>query len=214
MSLSKIKKLDKELSHLYKKHNKNLLYHGWHHITFVRKKSLEFAEQIKANKFMVEAAALTHDINYIAKINSQPEAGTKLRKTILNKTGFTEEEIKKIESIITESHTANRNKKITPEGMALSDADTLFKSLPITPIIFAQKYITQNKVDIYKLAHKITSEQNPLIKQNIYFYTKHAKKTYLNWAKCNLQLWNNVIEALNDKDVKELLQLTKKLQIL
>lgn len=98
--------------------------------------------------------------------------------------------------------------------MALSDADTLFKSLPITPIIFAQKYITQNKVDIYKLAQKVTSEQNPLMDQDIYFYTDYAKKRYLNWAKDNLKLWNNVIESSTDEDIKEMLKIAADIGVL
>jgi hypothetical protein len=40
------------------------------------------------------------------------------------------------------------------------------------------------------------------MKQGIYFYTKPAKK-YLKWAKNNLILWNNVNEALKDKDISE-----------
>ena len=162
----------------------------------------------------MEAAALTHDLNYIVKPNSEPEEGKELRQKFLSKAGFTTEEIIKIETVLMESQTGTRDEKVTLEGMALSDADTLFKSLPITPIIFAQKYITQNKVDIYKLAHKVTSEQNPLIDSDIYFYTDYAKKRYLNWAKDNLKLWNNVIEALKDEDIKEILKIANDLGVL
>lgn len=161
---------------------------------------------------IVEAAALTHDLNYIVRPNSEPEEGKELRQKFLSKSGFTENEIEKIEAVVMESHTGTRSKKISSEGMVLSDADTLFKSLPITPIMFAQKYITQNKVDIYKLAQKVTSEQNPLIEKDIYFYTDYAKKKYLNWAKVNLKLWNNVVEALEDEDIKELLRLAAELK--
>ena len=214
MSSSKVENLINLLKPLYLEHSKNLLFHGWHHITFVRKKALEFADSIDANRLIVEAAALTHDLNYIVKPNSEPEEGKELRQQFLSKAGFTNEEAEKIESVVMESHTGTRGKKVTLEGMALSDADTLFKSLPITPIIFAQKYITQNKVDIFKLAHKVTSEQNPLIEQDIYFYTDYAKKKYLSWAKDNLKLWNNVIEALNDEDIKEILKIADEMKVL
>jgi len=214
MSSSKIEKLIALLKPLYLEQSKNLLFHGWHHITFVRKKALEFAESISANKLIVEAAALTHDLNYIVKPNSEPEEGKELRQEFLSKADFTADEITRIEAVVMESHTGTRNETVTPEGMALSDADTLFKSLPITPIIFAQKYITQNKVDIYRLANKVTSEQNPLIDQDIYFYTDYAKIRYLNWAKDNLKLWNNVIEALKDEDIKEILKVANDLGVL
>jgi uncharacterized protein len=214
MSSSKIEKLIALLKPLYLEHSKNLLFHGWHHITFVRKKALEFAESVSANKLIVEAAALTHDLNYIVKPNSEPEEGKELRQEFLSKAGFFVDEITRIETVVLESHTGTRNEKITSEGMALSDADTLFKALPITPIIFAQKYITQNKVDIYKSANKVTSEQNPLIEQDIYFYTDYAKRKYLNWAKDNLKLWNNVIEAFKDEDIKEILKIANELGVL
>ncbi|MFH1253189.1 MAG: HD domain-containing protein [Candidatus Uhrbacteria bacterium] len=214
MNNPKIKKLFKQLNPLYKKHSKNLLFHGWHHIIFVKNKALEFADSINADRFIVEAAALTHDLNYLVKPNSEPEEGKILRQKFLSKAGFTAKEISAVEKVVMESHTRTRNENISPEGMALSDADTLFKALPITPIIFTQKYIIQNRVDIFKLAKKITSEQNPLLKKEIYFYTDFAKTKYLNWAKGNLQLWNNVIEALKDKDVKEVLKTAKEFKIL
>jgi len=209
-----ITKLRKEIKSLYLKHSKKLLFHGWHHITFVVKKSQKIAVTVNANKMIVEAAALTHDLNYIIKPNSKPEIGKNIRKKILLKTGFNLNEIIVIEKVVMESHTGTRTKKISPEGIALSDADTLFKALPITPIIFAQKYITQNNVDIFKLAKKITTEQNPLIKNNIYFYSNYAKKKYLHWAKDNLKVWNNVIEALKDKEIKEVLKIAKDLKVL
>ena len=98
--------------------------------------------------------------------------------------------------------------------MALADADALYRSLPVTPLLFTSKYIAENKVDLYTLAEKITSEQNPLMEEDAYFYTDSAKRKYARWAKDNLQLWNNVMQALEDEDVKELLQTAKELQVL
>ncbi len=69
----KISKLTKELKTLYQKHTKYLLFHGWHHINFVVKKTIEFANSIKANVFIAQTAALVHDLNYIVAPNSEPE---------------------------------------------------------------------------------------------------------------------------------------------
>ncbi len=201
----KINHLTKSLEKIYKSKKEKLLFHGWHHIIFVRNKALEFAKSINANLFIVEAAALVHDLNYLVKLNSEPQEGKEFRKTILSKSEFTLEEINRIEEIIMEAHTAIRTANISKEGKSLSDADTLFKALPITPILFTGKYVEENKINIFKLADKITTEQNKLFNEDIYFYTKLAKIKYLKWAKTNLELWNNVKESLNDRDVVTML---------
>jgi len=95
--------------------------------------------------------------------------------------------------------------------MCLSDADSLFKVLPITPVVFASSYIKQNGVDIYKMADKITKEQNKLLENDIYFYTDIAKVRYLDWARLNLGLWNNIKDCLEDKDISEILTQAKEL---
>jgi len=204
---NKTKKLTKQLKAIYK-NRQDLLFHGWHHINFVTKKAIEFAMIEKANLLLVEAAALTHDLNFVVKINSEVNEGKALRRKVLLESGFVFTEIDKIESIIEEAHTATRSKKISLEGKCLSDADSLFKVLPITPILFTSKYIQENKINIKKLADKILTEQSKLLTNNIYFYTKAAKK-YLGWARINLQLWENVQIALGDSDVRELLKLSR-----
>lgn len=214
MDKTNLDKLKKEVSDLYQTHSKKLLFHGWHHITFVRKKAIKFAQSINANIFLVESSALVHDLNYILKPNSEPEEAEEYRREILERCDYSKNEIKRIETIILESHTGTRGAKISSEGKALSDADTLFKALPITPIIFANKYIIQNKVDIRKLAYKVTSEQNKLLEEDLYFYTDLAKKKYLHWAKANLALWSNVVDALDDPDVAEVLTIAENLKVL
>ena len=206
MISAKIDKLISLLKPLYDKNKDYLLFHGWHHLKFVRKKALEFADSIKADQLIVGAASLTHDLNYLIKPNSEPEEGKKMRQELLVKAGFGRIEMDQIEQVVMESHTGTRGKKISLEGMALSDADSLFKILPIGPIVFSQRYITQNKIDIYKSAKKITSEQNPLLEKGIYFYTDLAKDKYLDWARHNVQLWNYILEALEDEDIRELLK--------
>ncbi|MHB8651869.1 MAG: HD domain-containing protein [Minisyncoccota bacterium] len=208
-----IQKLRTVLEQLYLENSQKLLFHGWHHINFVSKKAIEFANSIGADAFIAESAALVHDINYIVEPNSEPEVGIDLRKDYLTKANYSLEEIEQIESIITESHSGTRTAKISKEGMALSDADTLFKALPTTPIIFASKYITENKVNIGKLTNKVSSEQNKLMESGIYFYTDLAKYKYLKWAETNLALWNNVNEALMDNDVVEMLEIANKTEI-
>lgn len=200
------KKLENFLKLLYDKHKAELLFHGWHHIKFVAEKSKEFADDINANKEIVYAAALVHDLNYVVAPNSKPETGESLRNKQLAMAGFSKQEIDYIEKIIMEAHTAYRNEKISIEAQALSDADTLFRSLPITPVLFASRYIAQNKVDIGELADKVTSEQNPLMEKGTYFYTNLAKKKYLKWAKTNLELWNYIKESLNDPEVSDLIK--------
>jgi uncharacterized protein len=125
-----------------------------------------------------------------------------------------EEEVARIEKIVMEENVATRGDDISAEARALSDADTLFKALPITPILFASKYIQENKVDIQKLADKIVEEQKPLFDKGIYFYTDLAKNNHMKWAQGNLTLWENVKESLEDKDVQELLAIARKNNIL
>lgn len=207
-SEEKVNKLTEETKELYKKHTQYLLFHGWHHINFVTKKTVEFAKSINANIFLAESAALVHDLNYIVAPNSEPDIAKDMRQDILKKCNYTDEEVQKIEDLVMESHMKTRGEDITEEGKVLADADTLFKALPITPILFASKYITQNQVDIYKLAKKVTEEQNPKMEQGIYFYTDAAKK-YLPWAKANLTMWNYVQESLQDKDVEEVVEIAR-----
>ncbi|MFH1822306.1 MAG: HD family phosphohydrolase [Patescibacteria group bacterium] len=203
----KIKTLEALTKKLYKKLDKKLLFHGWHHIQFVKNKAKEFSKFIDANQFLVESAAIVHDLNYIAGKSFNPESGFILAQNILTDTNYTNTEIERLKRIILESHTKIRTSKISNEGKALSDADTLFKALPITPIVFASKFIQENNINIEKLATKVCEEQNRLMRDNIYFYIPAVQQKYLSWAKTNLSLWNNVEESLKDKDIKKLLEI-------
>lgn len=205
---SKLETLEVSLKAIYGQHQ-HLLFHGWHHIWFVFRKSRVFAAEIGADEFLVQSAALVHDTNYIAEKNSKPEAGQKIREKILTENGYSQEEIECIEQIVMEADSATRNENISNEGKALSDADTLFKSLPITPILFTGKYIQENDAHIVQLAEKIVSEQGSLMEKDIYFYTPKARELYLDWAKVNLELWKNVQGSLIDEDVTEMLRLAK-----
>lgn len=210
----KLSTLRAKLETLYGAHKEEMLFHGWHHIAFVSKKAKEFADSISANAFLSESAGLVHDLNYLVEVNTGPERGAEMRTQILSEYGYSQEEQERIEQIVMEQHTGTRGAELSPEGMALSDADTLFKALPITPILFASKYIQENKVDIEKLSKKVVEEQKPLLDQGIYFYTDLAKNRYLDWAKGNLILWENVRESLQDKDVQELLAIAREQGVL
>lgn len=198
-----INRLRSDVEDLYKRHEEQLLMHGWPHVSFVSKKALEFAKSIGADEELVEVAALTHDLNYVVETGSGAEVGRRLREELLTGAGFDSD---RIESIVMEAHTAVRGVDISKEGMALSDADTLFKSLPITPVLFTGRYIAEAKADIKQLATKIVSEQTHLMEKDIYFYTEAAKEKYMKWAKTNLDLWTNVFESLDDEDVQEVIK--------
>lgn len=212
----KLSKLNAELLKLYgdKKKSKHLLFHGWHHINFVRNKAVEFAKTIRANLFIVESAALVHDLNYFIKVFSKAHEGAGLRNKILSACGYSTDEIIKIEKVILECSTETRGKHISPEAKALSDGDFLFRALPTTPVLFTSKYLEESKINIHILANKIISDQRKLLASGIYFYTPLAKKKYLRWAKANLQLWGNIQESLKDKDVLDLLAIAKKQGVL
>lgn len=205
----KLTALRDRLEVLYREHKERLLFHGWHHIVFVSKKAKEFAESIGADVFLSESAGLVHDLNYVVEVNSNPDRGAELRAQMLGECGYTQDEQERIEKIVMEEHTATRGKDLSPEGMALSDADTLFKALPVTPVLFSSKYIEESRVDIEKLSEKIVGEQRPLFDSGIYFYTDMAKGRYLEWAKVNLALWENIRESLKDEDVQEMLAIAK-----
>lgn len=214
MTTKRTAALTQELEKLYHDRSADLLFHGWHHISFVAKKAVEFAEEFDIDVEIVEAAALTHDLNYIVEPNSGPEAGKELRAQYLDQAGFLESEITTIENLVMEEDVATRHAQISDAAKALSDADTLFKALPVTPILFAGHYITENHVDIRKLAAKVVGDQKPLMEQDIYFYTKAAKTKYLKWAEDTLALWENVQVALDDEDVSEMLGVARELKII
>lgn len=207
MSQEKIKKLESLVEVIYQENADKLPFHGWSHIQFVRGKAIEIGEQIDADVFICESAALVHDVNYMMEKNSEPEAGEDLRRSLLEQSSYSNEEIKKIEEIILEAHTANRTKDavLSLEAQVLSDADTIFKSLPITPVLFAHKYLNETGIDIKTLAQKVVDEQAPLILNDVYFYSEFAKKKYSNWAKTNLALFTNILESLEDSAVQGLL---------
>jgi uncharacterized protein len=210
----KLNSLRKIMSEYYDENGKGLLFHGWHHISFVQKKSVEFARSVNADLFFVESAALVHDLNYLVEPNSNPEVGKELRQAMLQSADYDANETERIESIVIEAHTAYRGSQLSLEGQSLSDADSVFKILPITPVVFSGKYIAQNRVNLKKLAMKITSEQNPLLQSGIYFYTDSARQKYQRWAETNIGLWNQIMECMESEDVQEMLSIAQSIGVI
>lgn len=207
MNKNNYQALYNEIKELYLNNKDRLLFHGWHHINFVLNKSGKFADSVKADSLLVKTAALLHDINYIAfpGRESEPYEVIQWRSQILTKHGFDKSFIERVEKIINEAHTRLRNENISPEGAALSDADALFKVMPITPFLFSAKYIAQNNVNVFKWAKKIVDEQRPLIEKGIYFYTPLAKEKYQLWAEQNLKTIEIVQESFSDQDIQNVI---------
>jgi uncharacterized protein len=155
---------------------------------------------------LVAAASLVHDLNYVVRSNSSPDAGRQLRRKYLENAGFGQPDVNRIEEIINEAHTATRSESISTEGAALSDADTLFKSLPMTPVVFSHLYLAENGIGLRELAEKIVKEQLPLMEEGIYFYDSAVRDQYFPWAEANMSLWREIIDSLNDPDIVDLLK--------
>jgi uncharacterized protein len=183
----------------------NLPFHGWHHVHFVRTKAGAFARANGSDPTVVETAALVHDLNYIVKRNSEAAAGHSVRMRILAASGVAEPVAVRIDDIVVEAEMRTRHRDISLEAQALSDADTLFKALPVTPVMLAHRYLAENGITLSQLANKIVGEQRGKHDEGFYFYSAEAKETYSRWATANLELWQCIVEALDDPSVGELL---------
>lgn len=182
-----------------------LQFHGWHHVSFVRDKSVHFAGRNGAACDVVEVAALVHDLNYMVRRNSLPTDGAALRRKVLFVSGLSMGDIDWIERIVLEAEMRTRHRDISLEAQALSDADTLFKALPVTPVVLAHRYLQENGITLRELAHKIVGEQAGKADDGYYFYDREAAETYTKWAEANLALWKCIVESLDDPCVEDLL---------
>lgn len=210
MDSNRLGTLKAALKELYDPRN-DLLFHGWHHITFVARKSLDFAAEFDVNVELLEAAALTHDLNYIVDVESDVDDGKGLRAQILGDAGFGNAEIAEIEDTIHNASTEFSGGDISDASKALADADKLFKVLPVGPMIMSARYITETKVDIEKWAERIIRDQKPLLKAGKYFYTHTAKEKYLKWAELNLEWVEMVKDSLDEPDIQSFLKDCKRL---
>lgn len=199
---------------IYEPLNKELLFHGWHHIDFVTKKSLEFAPELNADPGIVEAAALVHDVNYIVARKSDADAGMSFRQEILTEAGFDRATIERIEATVIQASTSSNIPVTLNEAKALADADRLFKVLPMGPVIFSSKYIQETGVDLSKWAERIIRDQVPLLEKDEYFYSNTAKEKYLPWARQNLALVRSIYDSLDDPDIQALIATCREVGVL
>jgi uncharacterized protein len=179
-------------------------FHGWPHVNFVAKNAHKFALELRADPVIAEIAGLVHDVNYLVNARSDAQDGADLRQKILSECGMESQTISVIEKVVVSAQTSARGRNISREAMALSDADTLFKALPITPVILSPLYMKETRRSLRELAEKIASEQIPLREDEIYFYSDSAKKKYENWGDANLRLWSLILESLDDPWIVEL----------
>lgn len=194
------------MANLYSRQTADVPFHGWHHISFVATKARIFAGELAADAATVEIAALVHDVNYLVAADSWAPRGAALRAQILKEAGLDDRSIRRIEQIVITAETRVRGRGISPEAMALSDADTLFKALPITPVVLAPLYMRETGKSLRQLAAKIVDEQVPLADEGIYFYSESAKKKYESWGETNLALWLGIRDALEDPSVLDLIE--------
>ncbi|UVS80124.1 HD family phosphohydrolase [Actinokineospora sp. UTMC 2448] len=190
---------------LCERHARRLPFHGWHHVGFVRDKAVEFAAANGSDVPVVAVAALVHDVNYLVRRNSAAAAGSGLRRRLLADAGVPRPTVDWIDAIVDEAEMRTRHRGISREAQALSDADTLFKALPVTPVVLAHRYLTENNVTLRELADKIVGEQCDVHDEGFYFYSPAAAAQYSRWASANLQLWRCIKESLDDPTVERLL---------
>lgn len=205
VSRSAVDFVEQHVYRLCQSNAERLQFHGWPHVSFVRTKAVEFAEANGANVPVVETAAIVHDVNYIVAPNTTAAAGRRLRLEILAMAGVAQPVANWIDRIVREAEMAVRHREISLEAQALSDADTLFKALPMTPVVLAHRYLTENGVSLRELADKIVGEQQEVHDDGYYFYNSDAATTYSRWAATNLQLWVCIKESLDDPTVERLL---------
>lgn len=196
--------LTQALKSLYDLHNDRLPAHGWHHIEFVTHKALEFAAELGADGEMVEAAALVHDLNYLADPTSPVEEGSVLRAEYLQPSGFDRADISRIELIVRDAAVKNRHPNISIEAKALADGESLYKVLPITPVVFSGKFIAETGTSLEQWANTIVRQQKPLLESDAYFYTPTARAKYRDWARLNLELIQAILDSLDDPDIAAL----------
>jgi uncharacterized protein len=197
--------VENRVHRLCRQYAERLQFHGWHHVSFVRAKAASFAQHNGADRAVVEVAALVHDVNYLVLRNSPARAGQSLRLEILDECGVPSQVARWIDKIVDEAEMATRGRDISLEAQALSDADTLFKALPVTPVVLAHRYLRENGLSLRELADKIVGEQSDVHEEGYYFYNPEAAATYSRWATANLQLWQCIKEAVDDPTVVELL---------
>lgn len=104
--------------------------HDWSHVERVRKMALHIGKEESANLFVLETAALLHDIGRKEEMKSKgmfchAEKGAELAREILDKYEIDEEIKNKIISCIASHRNRTKNKPNSLEAKILFDADKL-----------------------------------------------------------------------------------------
>jgi uncharacterized protein len=181
--------------------NKKVLFHNWEHIQFVHDHAIEFAKELGCNEELVAVSALLHDLNYIYSDTADPlDAENEIRSFLID-VEYQENLINEVIKIIGEEHIATRKSKtnISKEAMALSDADSLFRVIPTTPLLNTHKFLEENNITLKELANKIVNEQKDLIEAGNFFYTDLAKEKYGYLVENHLRLWETVQKYFDRK---------------
>jgi uncharacterized protein len=119
-----IKQLEKHVKNNYR----GELHHGWAHLNRVRKYAVYIAEKEGADVFVVEVAALLHDIakiKYGSTVEFHAAKSARMAKSILRKMGLDAEVINKVYSCINSHSRREPPKPRTLEAKCLYDADGL-----------------------------------------------------------------------------------------
>mgnify|MGYP002386687123 FL=1 len=104
--------------------------HDWTHVERVRALALRIGKKEKADLFVVEAAALLHDIGRKAEMKSKglfchAEKGAETAKVVLKKMGLGKDEIENIVHCISTHRFRKSNIPETLEAKVLFDADKM-----------------------------------------------------------------------------------------
>ena len=74
-------------------------------------------------------------------------------------------------------------------------------------MVLAPRYLAETGRSLRELAGGIVRDQVPLDASGIYFYSAGARHRYAAWGTTNLQLWQYILDSLDDPDVAHLLEL-------
>ncbi len=182
-----------------------LPFHDYDHIVFVTRWAVNFGQQNGADLPTVKVAALLHDLNYIADPTSDVDAGKDSRRAVLLEAGISDREIDNLEGIIRSADVRNSESCSGLEAQALSDADMLYKILPVTPVLFSHRLLVESNSNIRDLAIKILEEQLPRFESGSLFYNPKANDRYHKWAATNFALWRDIIECVEEPTISALL---------
>lgn len=196
-----LRRLHDDIRQLLDANRAALLYHGWPHARFVTKHAMELAQSHGVDEAIIGSAALVHDLNYLIRPNSEPTVGAGLIADRMRVAGYPPSQVTKVIQIVDEANLATRGPKISIEAACLSDADTLFKALPFTPLLLAPAYLAENRVSLRDLAMQIVTEQEGRLKDGYYFYFSEVKERYTDWARENIAMWRRISDALADEEL-------------